>query len=118
MKSLINRMLLKIAQSIDGNNNATSSVRLQSYIILFPIVFTILIFLAIEIWAFIHAIKTDKEYKLSSEIIIVFGMTLSHHLAILFSRTKSQSIAEISGKDKPTKNIDESNESNECNETK
>lgn len=56
-----------------------------------------MVFLIIEIWSFIHAIYTGKEYVLSNEIIVVYGMLLSHHLAILFSRTKSQGMAELKG---------------------
>jgi hypothetical protein len=97
MKTIVNSILLKIAESVDGTSNKVSSSRVQSYIILFPILLMVLVFLVIEIWAFGHAIKNGIDYKLSSEIIIVFGMMLSHHLAILFSRTKSQSIAELQG---------------------
>lgn len=88
---------MKIAMSVDTQGNAISSVRLQSYIILFPILLMVLVFLIIEIWSFIHAIRHGDEYQLSSEIIIVFGMMLGHHLSILFSRTKNPSIAEIKG---------------------
>jgi fumarate reductase subunit D len=97
MKTIVNSILLKIAESVDGTSNKVSSSRVQSYIILFPILLMVLVFLIIEIWAFGHAIDHGMDYKLSSEIIIVFGMMLSHHLAILFSRTKSQSVAEIQG---------------------
>lgn len=97
MKTIINKILMKIAESVDTHGNTISSVRLQSYLILLPILMMVLVFLTIEIWSFVHAIKHGVPYRLSSEIIIVFGMMLSHHLAILFSRTKSQSVAEISG---------------------
>lgn len=97
MKTIINKILMKIAESVDTQGNTISSVRLQSYIILFPILLMVLVFLIIEIWSFIHAIRHGAEYKLSSEVIIVFGMMLSHHLAILFSRSKSQSVAELKG---------------------
>lgn len=97
MKTIINKILMKIAESVDTQGNTISSVRLQSYIILFPILMMVLVFLIIEIWSFAHAIQHGDEYKLSSEIIIVFGMMLSHHLAILFSRSKSQSIGELKG---------------------
>ena len=97
MKTIINKILMKIAESVDTHGNTISSVRLQSYLILLPILMMVLVFLTIEIWSFIHAIRHGTEYKLSSEIIIVFGMMLSHHLAILFSRSKSQSVGEISG---------------------
>jgi uncharacterized oligopeptide transporter (OPT) family protein len=97
MRTIINKILMKIAESVDTQGNAISSVRLQSYIILFPILMMVLVFLIIEIWSFAHAIQHGDEYKLSSEIIIVFGMMLSHHLAILFSRSKSQTIGELKG---------------------
>lgn len=95
MKTIVNSILLKIAESVDGTSNKVSSSRVQSYIILFPILLMVLVFLIIEIWAFGHAIKNGIDYKLSSEIIIVFGMMLGHHLSILFSRTKTPSITEV-----------------------
>jgi len=95
MKTIVNSILLKIAESVDGTSNKVSSSRVQSYIILFPILLMVLVFLIIEIWAFGHAIKHGIDYKLSSEIIIVFGMMLGHHLSILFSRTKTPSITEV-----------------------
>lgn len=96
MRQFIQSVLLKIANSV-ASDNTVSSTRVQSYIILLPILIMVLTFVIIEMWSFFHAIKIGVEYKLSSEIIIVFGMILSHHLAILFSRTKSQSIGELKG---------------------
>lgn len=86
-----------IRQSLNGNTNDPSTVRIQSYLILLPILLTMLVFLVIEVWSFIHAIKLGTAYRLSNEIIVVFGMVLSHHLAVLFQRNKSQGIGEIKG---------------------
>jgi len=115
MKQFIQSVLLKIANSV-ASDNLVSSTRVQSYIILLPILIMVITFLIIEMWSFIHAIKNGVEYKLSSEIIIVFGMILSHHLAILFSRTKSQSVAELKGDvavvEEPALVVDEKKEDN------
>lgn len=100
MKKIINKIMTKIAQSLDGSNNTVSSVRIQSYLMMFPILAMVFVFLVIEIWAFAHTIHNGKDYKLSNEIILVFGMMLAHHLSILFSRAKSPSIGDI------TKDID------------
>lgn len=92
MKNLFN--LIKL--SLNGNSNNTSSVRLQSYLIILPILLAVLIFLTIEVWSFGHSIHTGGDYHISNEIIIIFGMLLAHHLSILFSRNKSTSITDIS----------------------
>lgn len=93
MNSLWTRLIAKISASI--STSEISSVRIQSYIILLPIILMSIVFVIIEVWSFIHAIYNDKSYVLSNEIIVVFGMILSHHLAILFSRSKTAGIDEI-----------------------
>lgn len=93
MNSLWTRLIAKISASI--STSEISSVRIQSYIILLPIILMSIVFVIIEVWSFIHAIYNDKSYVLSNEIIVVFGMILSHHLAILFSRSKTTGMDEI-----------------------
>lgn len=93
---LFNTIFNKISHSVDTSNSVSTS-RVQTYMIIVPIIIMVFTFLIIEMWSFIHAIKVDKEYRLSNEIIVVFGMVLSHHLAILFNRTKSQSLKELKG---------------------
>ncbi len=92
----INKILNKISLSVLSDNKNSSS-RIQSYILLAPILAMTLIFIIIEVWQFIHCINIGKDYYISSEIIIIFGMILSHHLALVFSRKNSQSIKEIKG---------------------
>lgn len=88
MKKFIQSILLRIANSVVADN-PTSSTRVQSYIILFPILLSVMVFLIIEMWSFIHAIKCGTAYHLSNEIIIIFGMILAHHITIIYGRTKS-----------------------------
>jgi len=96
-KELLLKFFDKIGLSIkEGNQH--SSVRVQSYIILIPILIMSLIFTGFEITTFALAIYKGTIYKISSEIIVIYGMLLSHHLAVLFSRKKSQSISEIKDK--------------------
>lgn len=94
---MIKNLLILIKKSLNGYSDETSSARLQSYIVLLPILLMILVVMSIEIFQFGHSIYIDKPYVLSNEFIITFGMILSHHLAILFSRKKSQSLDEIKG---------------------
>ncbi len=96
MKQFINKIFSKIALSVLIDNQH-STPRIQSYIVLLPILFMTLIFVIIEVWSFIHSITCGADYHISSEILVVFGMLLSHHLAIIFSRKKSQGIEELKG---------------------
>lgn len=97
-QTILKNLFEKIGFSVlEGNKH--SSARLQSYIVLIPILLMTLIFIGFEITTFGICIYSGTVYKISSEIIVVFGMLLSHHLAVLFSRKKSQSIEEIKGTD-------------------
>lgn len=95
MNQLITRIFAVIRKSLDGNSNEVSTARTQSYLVLVPILMMVFVVLGIEISSFIYALHLAKTYIISNEFIIVFGMVLSHHLAILFSRNKSQSIKEL-----------------------
>ena len=96
----IKKIMARINQSTIGDNNV-SSVRIQSYIILLPILIMTAIFLIIEIWDFIYTISSKGDYTISTEIIVIFGMLLSHHLAVMFSRKNSQSISDLTGNNNP-----------------
>lgn len=96
MRKIIQTILLKIASSVN-TSTPISSVRVQSYMMMVPIFLMVAIFIMIEVTAFIHAMYHDKEYHISNEIIIIFMANLSHHLAILFSRSKSQGLSELTG---------------------
>ena len=93
--NILSKIYNKIAASINGNSNRVSSTRIQAYIILFPILIMVAIFLIIEIVAFGNSLYHHIDYHISNEIIIIFGMLLAHHLSILFSRTKSTTASEV-----------------------
>lgn len=95
LKSAINSINKLIVRSV--TTDAVSATRISSYLILAPIQLMIFVVILIEMSSFIHSLWTDGEYVLSNEFIITFGMVLSHHLAILFSRSKSQSREELKG---------------------
>lgn len=90
--SSINRLIVRSVTT-----DEVSATRISSYLILAPIQLMILVVVLIELFEFGHSIWTGHPYVLSNEFIITFGMVLSHHLAILFSRSKSQSRAELKG---------------------
>lgn len=88
LTNLIKQLIYKISKSLNGDSNEVSTSRLQSYIVLVPIISMSLIFTLIEIWSFLHAINAGTSYRLSNEIMVIYGMLLSHHLGLLFSRNK------------------------------
>jgi len=102
IKSTLGSINNLIVKSI--TTDEVSATRLSSYMILAPIQMMIIVVILIEMTAFIHAMFIGKDYVLSNEFIITFGMVLSHHLAILFSRSKSQSRAELRGNNNVTSN--------------
>lgn len=96
MKTLLQKLLHKISlASIQGNKNSTP--RVQSFLLLLPILFMAFSYIAFEYFRFIISIKNGVHFNISAESIIIYGMLLSHHLALVFSRKTSQSIEEIKG---------------------
>lgn len=88
----INRLIVRSVTT-----DEVSATRISSYLILAPIQIMIFVVVIIEMFEFVHSVYTGHDYVLSNEFIITFGMVLSHHLAILFSRSKSQSRDELKG---------------------
>ncbi len=93
----LNKLIVKSVST-----DEVSATRLSSYLILAPIQLMVLVIILIELFEFFHSVYTGNDYVLSTEFIITFGMVLSHHLAILFSRSKSQSREELKGGTTPT----------------
>lgn len=85
-----------ISKSIEGNETI-STPRFQSWIVLAAVLLQLATFATIEIFMFISAANAGIPHKISAEAIIIFGMVLSHQLALVFARNKSQSIEEIKG---------------------
>lgn len=85
MKKFISKILQKISLSV-LKDNTHSTHRVQSYVLMIPILLMVITFLAIEIYQFIFCIHTGLTYAISSEIIITFGMLLTHHITVLFQK--------------------------------
>lgn len=96
--SIFNSVNVLIIKSLKTTDEV-SATRLQSYLLLALIQLMILVVVGIEVVAFGHSTYIGKEYVLSNEFIIAFATICSHHLAVLFSRSKSQSIKELKGGD-------------------
>jgi uncharacterized membrane protein YidH (DUF202 family) len=78
-----------VKKSILSPNGKESSTRIATYIILLLVVIFSILFFLIELY---HAYKNGG--IISNEIIIVFGMLLTHHLTLLginkYNETKQQ----------------------------
>jgi hypothetical protein len=86
MKTMFKKLLHTISLSV-LSDNTHSSARIQAYIILLPVLLMSLMFIVIEVTRIVYCFMHDGvKYEISSEIIIIYGMLLSHHLALLFSR--------------------------------
>jgi hypothetical protein len=72
-----------IELSTQSKEGKTSSTRISSYFILGAIVLISLLFIAIEIVNAIIMWKNGAPYVIPGEHIAIFGMILTHHLALL-----------------------------------
>ncbi len=79
-----------ILSTLNGNDNKKSSTRFQSYIVLIPVILTAFVFIFIEIINAIITWKTGAKYIPTNEILVAYGMILTHHISVLFSRQKSK----------------------------
>lgn len=95
------KKILKFIKLSLTSDNAVSSTRIQSYLLLFAILLMIFVFVTIELWSFIHAIHSGQPYVMSNQFITIFVATLAHHLSVLFQRTKSQSVGDLLNKGTP-----------------
>jgi hypothetical protein len=91
--SFTKKVWAKIGLSISSEK--VSSIRIQAFILLFPVVSASFIFITIELINAIIAWKNNIPYIPSNESIIIFGMILSHHISVLFSRSKPQNYYSI-----------------------
>jgi hypothetical protein len=85
MKAFISNIFSKIGKSV-LKDNTHSTHRIQSYILMLPILLMVITFLIIEISSFLVCMHTGIPYSISSEILVVFGMVLTHHISVLFQK--------------------------------
>jgi len=77
MKNYLEKLIKIIKKSIISPDGKESSTRIGSYFLLLLIVIMIIIFSGIELY---HAYINKG--VISNESIIIFGMILTHHLAL------------------------------------
>jgi hypothetical protein len=87
-KEITTKFVSYIEESVKSDSKI-SSTRIQTYIMLISVILSTAAFLAIEIANAVVAWFNNKPYVVSSESIIIFGMILSHHLGMMFSKPKS-----------------------------
>jgi len=78
-----------IKESCSSAKNTPSSSRIQGYLLLIPVLLFSLSIVGIEISEYVSCAKQNKEYSMDSQTLIAFGMVLSHHLSLVFSRSKA-----------------------------
>lgn len=84
MKSLISKLLSHIKRSIYDRAEKVSSTRIQAYITFGAILVVLAVYMAVFVGNAVQSLFFLKQpYVPSSEEIIIFGMILGHHLALL-----------------------------------
>jgi len=84
MKSIINKILsLMKESSFHKKDGKVSSGRLSSYFILGAIIAASATFIGIDIANAVIALINKGFYEIPSNHIVIYGMTLAHHLALL-----------------------------------
>ncbi len=87
----INKITMQILQnffgliksSVNDHKGKISHTRISSYIILAAILLQTLIFMGIEIFNSVIVWKKGEIYTIPADHLILFGMILAHHLALL-----------------------------------
>jgi hypothetical protein len=106
-RAFFSNILKKIADIIKkslSSGNEVSSSRLQSYLLLLPVIGGGVFFLVIELVNAILSWHLGKPYVPSNEALVVYGMILSHHTATLFNRTKQIVPKGLKNKSEPLEN--------------
>lgn len=86
----MNNIIKIILYTLNGKDNTKSSVRLQSYFVLLPILIISVLFIIIEAVNAILSWKVGSKYIPTNEFLGAYAMLLAHHISVLFSRQKSE----------------------------
>lgn len=100
-EGIIKKIFNAIGQSIyEKKDGKISSTRVSSYFILLGILTAVLTFIGIDIMNAIIAIMNKGFYEVPTNHIILYGMTLAHHLALLGINKNSETKIEQAVQDK------------------
>jgi hypothetical protein len=93
-KTIYAKFVSFIAQSAITSSKI-SSTRIQTYIMMLSVILSTAAFVGIELTNAFIAWLAGTTYIISSESIIIFGMILSHHLGMMFSKPKAYDAADF-----------------------
>lgn len=100
-KGIFKKIFELIGQSIyDKKDGKVSSTRMSSYFILGGILTAVLTFIGIDVVNAAVAIMNKGFYEIPANHIILYGMTLAHHLALLGINKNSETKVEQAVQDK------------------
>lgn len=101
MKKLFIRVFELVEKSIyDKRDGKVSSGRLSSYFILGAILTAAGVFIGIDIVNAVMAIINKGSYEVPANHIVLYGMTLAHHLTLLGINKNSETKIEQAVQDK------------------
>jgi sulfite exporter TauE/SafE len=120
MKAIFNKIFSLIGMSVyDKKDGKVSSTRMSSYFILGAILTAAGVFIGIDIVNAIVALYNKGFYEVPANHIVLYGMTLAHHLTLLginknaeqkvemAVQDKLKSINQLKSKEVPSKPVDE-----------
>jgi len=101
MKKLLTKMFQYIGESVyEKRGGKVSSTRMSSYFILGGILTAVLTFIGIDVANAIIAIMNKGFYEIPANHIVLYGMTLAHHLALLGINKNAEHKIEVAVQDK------------------
>lgn len=80
------KSILSLVKESTGMSSKVSSARIQAYLVLMSTLAYTVTFVIIEIANASMSLLAGKPYAPTNESIVVLGMLLSHHIAIMFSK--------------------------------
>lgn len=101
MKAMFNKIFSLIGKSVyDKKDGKVSSTRMSSYFILGAILTAAGVFIGIDIVNAIVAIMNKGFYEVPANHIVLYGMTLAHHLTLLGINKNAEKNVEVAVQDK------------------
>ena len=101
MKQFFNKVFKLIEESVyDKKGGKISSGRMSSYFVLGAILTAAGIFIGIDILNAFIALKNKGFYEVPANHIVLYGMTLAHHLTLLGINKQSERKIEVAIQDK------------------
>lgn len=100
-KGIVGKIFTLINQSVyDKKDGKISSTRMSSYFILGAILTAAAVFIGIDIVNAVVAIMNKGFYEVPANHIVLYGMTLAHHLTLLGINKNAEHKVEVAVQDR------------------